>query len=112
MPMPNSINTLANLLHKFNSQTISRSLEYVSRIDLESLERTETAQTTQLQADIKGTKKYHTRIAFHKASQRIIQSDCSCPVGSFCKHGVALARLLQAQEKQTRDASSKRLSSD
>lgn len=110
--MSKSITTLANLLHKFNSQTISRSLEYVSRIDLESLERTETAQTTQLQAHIKGTKKYHTRIAFHKASQRIIQSDCSCPVGSFCKHGAALARLLQAQEKQTRDAGGKRLSSD
>ena len=112
MPMPNSINTLANLLHKFNSQTISRSLEYVSKIDLGSLQRSETAQTTQLQADIKGTKKYHTQIAYHKASQRIIQSDCSCPVGSFCKHGAALARLLQAQEKQTRDAGGKRLSSD
>ena len=110
--MPNSINTLANLLHKFNSQTISRSLEYVSKIDLGSLQRSETAQTTQLQADIKGTKKYHTQIAYHKASQRITQSDCTCPVGSFCKHGAALARLLQAQEKQTRDAGGKRLSSD
>ena len=89
--MPNSINTLANLLHKFNSQTISRSLEYVSKIDLGSLQRSEIAQTTQLQADIKGTKKYHTQIAYHKASQRITQSDCTCPVGSFCKHGAAVA---------------------
>nr|WP_309592529.1 DEAD/DEAH box helicase [Moraxella osloensis] len=95
--------TLANLLHKFNSQTISRSLEYVSRINLESLERTETAQTTQLQADIKGTKKYHTQIAYHKASQRITQSDCTCPVGSFCKHGAALARLFRDQEDEKND---------
>ena len=101
--MPNSINTLANLLHKFNSQTISRSLEYVSRIDLESLQRSETAQTTQLQADIKGTKKYHTQIAYHKASQRITQSDCTCPVGSFCKHGAALARLFRDQEDEKND---------
>lgn len=101
--MSKSITTLANLLHIFNSQTISRSLEYVSRIDLESLERTETAQTTQLQADIKGTKKYHTRIAFHKASQRITQSDCTCPVGSFCKHGAALARLFRDQEDEKND---------
>lgn len=101
--MSKSITTLANLLHKFNSQTISRSLEYVSRIDLESLERTETAQTTQLQADIKGTKKYHTQIAYHKASQRITQSDCTCPVGSFCKHGAALARLFRDQEDEKND---------
>lgn len=101
--MSKSITTLANLLHKFNSQTISRSLEYVSRIDLESLERTETAQTTQLQAHIKGTKKYHTQIAYHKASQRIIQSDCTCPVGSFCKHGAALARLFRDQEDEKND---------
>ena len=101
--MPNSINTLANLLHKFNSQTISRSLEYVSKIDLGSLQRSETAQTTQLQADIKGTKKYHTQIAYHKASQRITQSDCTCPVGSFCKHGAALARLFRDQEDEKND---------
>lgn len=101
--MSKSITTLANLLHKFNSQTISRSLEYVSRINLESLERTETAQTTQLQADIKGTKKYHTQIAYHKASQRITQSDCTCPVGSFCKHGAALARLFRDQEDEKND---------
>lgn len=101
--MSKSITTLANLLHKFNSQTISRSLEYVSRIDLESLERTETAQTTQLQADIKGTKKYHTQIAYHKASQRITQNDCTCPVGSFCKHGAALARLFRDQEDEKND---------
>ncbi|RVU81302.1 heavy metal resistance protein CzcA [Leucothrix sargassi] len=99
--------TLANLLHKFNSQTISRSLEYVSRIHLESLERTETAQTTQLQADIKGTKKYHTQIAYHKASQRITQSDCTCPVGSFCKHGAALARLFRDQEDEKNDPMNK-----
>lgn len=101
--MSKSITTLANLLHKFNSQTISRSLEYVSRINLESLERTETTQTTQLQADIKGTKKYHTQIAYHKASQRITQSDCTCPVGSFCKHGAALARLFRDQEDEKND---------
>ena len=101
--MSKSITTLANLLHKFNSQTISRSLEYVSRINLESLERTETAQTTQLQAHIKGTKKYHTQIAYHKASQRITQSDCTCPVGSFCKHGAALARLFRDQEDEKND---------
>lgn len=101
--MSKSITTLANLLHKFNSQTISRSLEYVSRIDLESLQRSETAQTTQLQADIKGTKKYHTQIAYHKASQRITQSDCTCPVGSFCKHGAALARLFRDQEDEKND---------
>lgn len=105
--MSKSITTLANLLHKFNSQTISRSLEYVSRIDLESLERTETAQTTQLQADIKGTKKYHTQIAYHKASQRITQSDCTCPVGSFCKHGAALARLFRDQEDEKNDPMNK-----
>ena len=86
--MSKSITTLANLLHKFNSQTISRSLEYVSRIDLESLERTETAQTTQLQADIKGTKKYHTQIAYHKASQRI---DPCCQ-----QRNKTLGRLCQA----------------
>lgn len=105
--MSKSITTLANLLHKFNSQTISRSLEYVSRIDLESLQRSETAQTTQLQADIKGTKKYHTQIAYHKASQRITQSDCTCPVGSFCKHGAALARLFRDQEDEKNDPMNK-----
>lgn len=98
--MPKSISTLAKLLYKFNSQTINRSLEYVSKIDIDSLEQTETAQTTQLQAYIKGTKKYHTNITYHKASQRITQSDCSCPVGSFCKHGAALARLFRDQEDE------------
>ena len=77
--MPKSITTLANLLYKFNSQTISRSLEYVSKIDLSTLEQIETAQTTQLQADIKGTKKYHTQITYHKASQRI---DPCCQQGN------------------------------
>ena len=101
--MPKSITTLANLLYKFNSQTISRSLEYVSKIDLSTLEQIETTQTTQLQADIKGTKKYHTQIAYHKASQRITQSDCTCPVGSFCKHGAALARLFRDQEDEKND---------
>lgn len=46
--MSKPITTLANLLYKFNSQTINRSLEYVSKIDLASLERTESAQATLL----------------------------------------------------------------
>lgn len=98
--MSKPITTLANLLYKFNSQTINRSLEYVSKIDLASFERTESAQATLLQANVKGTKEYHTKIAYHKASQRITQSDCSCPVGSFCKHGAALARLFRNQEAE------------
>lgn len=105
--MSKPITTLANLLYKFNSQTISRSLEYVRKIDLDSLDRTETAQTTELQADIKGSKKYHTRIVYHKASQRITQSDCSCPVRSFCKHGAGLARLLRDQENEKLNSTDK-----
>ena len=81
--MPKSITTLANLLHKFNSQTISRSLEYVSKIDLSTLEQIETTQTTQLQADIKGTKKYHTQ----KAVLKLLHAYKNCRQGRYNHFG-------------------------
>ncbi len=103
--MSKSITTLANLLTHFNSQTISRSLQYVSKIDQNSLKRVEDTDTIGLTANIAGRHTYRTSITFDKHTKRITASHCSCPVRSFCKHGASLARLLREQEDETVNSS-------
>ena len=104
MPMPNLLLTpLADLLHKLNSQTISRSLEYVSRIDLgQPSANRKRLQTTQLQAHIKGTKNTIPKLPITKPQSTYFPSQVTVKLsrGQFCKHGAALARLLQAQESK------------
>ena len=105
--MSKSITTLANLLHFFNGQFIQRSLAYVAKIDQKSLERTETSENIMLTGYVKGSQTYRTSITFNKASKRIITSNCTCPVRSFCKHGAALARLLRDQENEKLNSTDK-----
>lgn len=104
--------SLTNLLYNFDSQTISRSHNYVGQIKRDNLERVETTDNIQLTAYIKGTQTYRTVIIYNKHSKRITTSDCSCPVGEFCKHGVALARLLHAQESESSNSTGQLLLKD
>ncbi|WGH90503.1 DEAD/DEAH box helicase [Auritidibacter ignavus] len=46
-------------------------------------------------AKVEGTRKYHTRLALQVSEDseqyQVIDAVCTCPIGSFCKHGAAVA---------------------
>ncbi len=44
-------------------------------------------------AQIEGTDYYDTAITYNPQKDRLIDDDCTCPVGYNCKHAAALARL-------------------
>ena len=84
--------TLNQFLARFDTATLQRSISYVSKIDLKSLEMYQDRQNVVVEARIMGSYRYDTTLIYSPLKQSIIDTDCSCPVGYNCKHAAALAR--------------------
>ncbi|AOA56920.1 DEAD/DEAH box helicase [Acinetobacter larvae] len=102
---------LNNFLSCFNKATIQRSASYVEQIDLSTLDIMTENDITFVYAQIEGTDYYDTTIFYHSVLDRLVDTDCSCPVGIHCKHAAALARLFYEYYLNQKQSSSSLLSS-
>ncbi|AYO55531.1 DEAD/DEAH box helicase [Acinetobacter wuhouensis] len=84
--------TLNQFLSRFSTATIQRSVSYVKKIDLKSLEIYPDRDNLVIEAQVQGTDYYETAVIFNPLKNKIVDTDCSCPVGIDCKHAAALAR--------------------
>lgn len=83
--------TYDNIKASVDSKTFSRGQDYVTRVyDLAWSPKGE------LIAWVTGTQKYATKVYLHKDE---LYSVCNCPVGSDCKHGVAIALVTRDKIK-------------
>ncbi len=77
------------VLKGFDATTIQRGVYYFeNRRVIESRNDVPSLSLVQLDADVLGEQKYHTRVNIDLSSHRI-HSRCSCPVHKQCKHAVA-----------------------
>ena len=90
--------TLTQFLARFSTATIQRSLSYVKKIDLKSLESYSDRDNLVIEAQVQGTDYYETAIIYNPQKDKIVDTDCSCPVGYDCKHAAALARHFYDQQ--------------
>lgn len=86
------MSSLSKFLSRFSQITIQRSSSYVQHIDVDTLDIITEGNTTIAYAQIEGTDYYDTTIQYHSGLDRLVDADCSCPVGDNCKHAAALAR--------------------
>ncbi len=84
--------TLTQFLTHFSTATIQRSLSYVKKIDLQTLDVHLENNRLDIEAQIIGNDLYETFIRIDLVRNKIIENECSCPVGFNCKHAAALAR--------------------
>ncbi|MEB3754565.1 DEAD/DEAH box helicase [Acinetobacter sp. MD2(2019)] len=82
---------------RFSAVTLQRSMSYVKKIDLNTLEINHVGNEIEIHAQISGTNVYESAIYYNVKKQKIIETDCSCPVGFNCKHTAALAQLFYNQ---------------
>lgn len=87
---------------KYDATTLNRSKPYVSAQLIRSIKIVKPAKTelTMIQAVISGTSDipYQLVLAISKAGKRWdMHTQCSCPIGRFCKHSAATL-VLMAQE--------------
>ncbi|MBS5992616.1 MAG: SWIM zinc finger family protein, partial [Acinetobacter baumannii] len=87
------MSSLINFLSRFSTATLHRSLSYAKHIDRETIEFFEENDDVTMYAQIEGTDYYDTAITYNPQKDRLIDDDCTCPVGYNCKHAAALARL-------------------
>ena len=90
--------TLNQFLSRFSPATIQRSLSYVKKIDLKSLEIYPDRDNLVIEAQVQGTDYYETAVIYNPLKNQIVDTDCSCPVAYDCKHAAALARYFYDQE--------------
>ena len=91
---------LINFLSRFSTATLQRSLSYAKHIDRETIEFFEENDDVTMYAQIEGTDYYDTAITYNLKKDRLIDDDCTCPVGYNCKHAAALARLFFQEYRQ------------
>ena len=94
------MSSLINFLSRFSTATIQRSLSYAKHIDRETIEFFEEKDDVTMYAQIEGTDYYDTAITYNLKKDRLIDDDCTCPVGYNCKHAAALARLFFQEYRQ------------
>ncbi|MFM6906715.1 MAG: SNF2-related protein [Acinetobacter tjernbergiae] len=85
--------SLMEFLSRFSTVTIQRSANYMQQIDPNSLDLFDDGKNKVLYAQIEGNDYYDTTITYSVKNDRLIDTDCSCPVGDDCKHAAALARF-------------------
>ena len=85
--------SLMEFLSRFSTVTIQRSANYIQQIDPNSLDLFDDGKNKVLYAQIEGSDYYDTTITYSVKNDRLIDTDCSCPVGDHCKHAAALARF-------------------
>ncbi|MEB3768234.1 DEAD/DEAH box helicase [Acinetobacter sp. MD2] len=84
--------SLVQFLSRFSATTLQRSTSYLKKIDSSTLEMNQTGDEIEVYAQISGTDHYDSYIYYSTKKQKIIETDCSCPVGHNCKHSAALAQ--------------------
>lgn len=94
------MSSLINFLSRFSTATLHRSLSYAKHIDRETIEFFEENDDVTMYAQIEGTDYYDTAITYNPQKDRLIDDDCTCPVGYNCKHAAALARLFFQEYRQ------------
>lgn len=94
------MSSLINFLSRFSTATLQRSLSYAKHIDRETIEFFEEKDGVTMYAQIEGTDYYDTAITYNPQKDRLIDDDCTCPVGYNCKHAAALARLFFQEYRQ------------
>ena len=80
----------------FDDRTIKRGKDYAKNGNVESIWMTDDGGN--ILAVVIGTEEYHTLVSLEvgKGKQFTLKSECSCPVGFKCKHGVAaIAKYLE-----------------
>lgn len=83
--------TRADVEANFDPQSFRRALNIVDDVDLRSSGFSEDGTLT-LVAEVEGTHLYDTDVEIRRVQGRAqLNSFCSCPVGSRCKHGAAVA---------------------
>ena len=90
--------TLNQFLSRFSTATIQRSMSYAKKIDLKSLEIYPDRDNLVIEAQVQGTDYYETAVIYNPLKNKIVDTDCSCPVGIDCKHAAALARYFYEQQ--------------
>ena len=86
----------------FNDRTIKRGRDYAENGNVESIWATDDGRN--ILAVVIGTEEYHTLVWLsedeNEESGFSLESECSCPVGNECKHGVAaIAKYLELLAK-------------
>ncbi|MCW1922384.1 DEAD/DEAH box helicase [Luteolibacter arcticus] len=103
------IATRANLLEwllaegwatEFDRATLSRAAAYAEDRTVKGVEWIELVSSGELivTASVQGTRRkpYETSVVFRESKGRwSLETDCTCPVGTGCKHAAALLRLLR-----------------
>ena len=95
---------ILKLLTVFDASTGARGLDYfrrgrvkVSFLDIDS-------ESIKCDANVRGTGNYEVSLVLRNYGQGTeIDSDCSCPVGKFCKHIYATLRSVHAEIGQRMD---------
>lgn len=95
---------ILKLLTVFDASTGARGLDYFRRgrvtinfLDVDS-------ETIRCETEVRGTQNYEVSVVLTNQGQGTeIESDCSCPVGRFCKHIYATLRSIHAEIGQRMD---------
>lgn len=88
-----------NLLSDFSPTMRQRAGTYVTQIKQQNLSFKSVHKNGRLRlsvmTEIQGNDDYEVELLIDMDSKTLMDSDCSCPVGDFCKHSAALATFLQ-----------------
>lgn len=94
------MSSLINFLSRFSTATLQRSQSYAKHIDRKTIEFFEENDDVTMYAQIEGTDYYDTAITYNLKKDRLIDDDCTCPVGYNCKHAAALAKLFYQEYRE------------
>lgn len=93
-----------NLLSDFSPTMRQRASSYVAQIKQQNLSFKSVHKNGRLRlsvmTEIQGSDDYEVELLIDMESKTLLDSECSCPVGDFCKHGAALAIFLQKAENR------------
>lgn len=79
----------------------SRGKRYAGGRQVGTITHTEEGVALMLEADVRGSRTYHTSLTFDSSHVRIGDYDCTCPYDyGMCKHVVALGMAYCAQEEK------------
>lgn len=99
----------SQILSNFDQKTLQRSIDYLNQVvtDDSFFRVIKDNEYYIIQAHVKGNDTYETKIWLSTDEQIIADTECSCPVGYFCKHAAALAQVfIKSQSLPSKSASS------
>ena len=92
----------ADLDRSFDPQTLQRARLYVAEHRVADLRFSDDGNVARASVQGSGIRPYAVRLSIaERAVAKMIESDCSCPVGGQCKHGAAVAiSMLEGRSAQ------------